>query len=224
MRFWALAAAAAAGGVLALAVVSRGTAAVAYAPQAPTIATCDVIKLSALLMASDKYAKPITEKRDAMQAALKPLEEELQAMGKQLQALGPNPPRTAETESLARRFEERRQMYMQQSEAREREFETFRTRTNFDAYQQVSAATGVVAARRGYALVVANRVLESGKPPENPAVFLQGILARPVVVSPPADDLTAEVMAELKLQEPKPAGAEKPDAPAPAEAPRPVIP
>lgn len=176
------------------------------------IAMCDVVLIAGRLMDTDQYAKPLAEKRRSLAESLVPLEREVEAIGKQLQALGPNAT-GPEAQALARQFNDKRQQYSQQAQVLDRQYDAFRSQINFEAYKQVLAAADAIGERRGYTMVIASRRLDDGRAPDNAMSFLQGVLARPVVRIPKADDITDAVAAEVKLPETPAPGA---TAPAPA--------
>lgn len=196
--------AAAAGGALVLGARSASVAE-PPGPEPVRIATCDVVRASSLVMETEAYTKPLSERRAALSTQLEAGRKEVEALAGQLQALGPNE-RGPEAQALAQRFQQKREAYAQATQTAEREFEQFRAAKNFEAYRKAVAAADAVATRRGYTIVIATRAMEEGGVPVSGQAFLQGVLARPVIRSPKADDITADVFAELKVSPPAPTG------------------
>jgi hypothetical protein len=70
------------------------------------------------------------------------------------------------------------------------------------AYERVKVAADAVAIRRGYTHIVASRDIDD-PPTSDPDRITQALLSRPMVYSPQADDVTKDVLGELKLAETK---------------------
>ncbi|MCW5765186.1 MAG: OmpH family outer membrane protein [Phycisphaeraceae bacterium] len=206
----ALLAAAVAGGALVLGARSASVAE-PPAPEPVRVAVCDVVRASSLVMETEAYTRPLTERRSALAAQLENGRKEVDALAGQLQALGPND-RGPEAQALAQRFQQKREAFAQATQTAEREFEQFRAAKNYEAYRRAVAAADAVAARRGYTIVIASRAMDEAAVPVSGQAFLQGVLARPVIRWPKGDDITADVFAELKVSPPAPTDA--PPAPA----------
>lgn len=190
-----------------------GSVAVAQSAAGQRLATCDVYKAADLLMRSDRF-KPLidTERRRSEQALrdLEPQEKELKDMSDRLAAFPPDTKDPA-ARDLATLFQQKREAYLQTRQKVNDDFENFTTQKNFEAYRLVVDASRAVAERKGFTHVAATRLIDDSKPPETGLGFTMRLLARPLVVGPAADDLTPDVLKELKIEDVKPADA-KPSA------------
>lgn len=162
------------------------------------IASCDVFKVAGKLMSTEPYEKLITAKRDELKAQLMPLENELKAIGERLKAMGPSA-QGPEAEQAAGEFQKKQNEYLKKGQDLDAEMSRFIAEQNFDAYKKVLESVSAVADKRGYTHVFSTRGSDEMKAPSNPGAFLQGVLARPLAKSPAADDITDDVMADLKL-------------------------
>jgi Skp family chaperone for outer membrane proteins len=177
---------------------ARGSAAIS-ADTNPKIATCDVFKIAGKLMETELYTKQITDKRDELKNQLTPLENELKTLGDKLRAMGPNA-QGPEAEQTAQEFQRKQTEYLKLGQGLDDQMNKFIAEQNFDAYKKVLDSINAVAERRGYTHVFSTRSTDDMKAPANPPAFLQGVLARPLAKSPTADDITDDVMADLKVQ------------------------
>ncbi len=183
-----------------------------YAAGGP-LATCDVYKASDLLMKSDRFAPVIMNEQRATEQRMKGLgtiESELLEMQNRLSQY-PADTKDPNAKTLAEQFQKKREDYLGQRQQMNDAFEAFVAAKNYEAYNLVVDAARVVSARRGYTHIFATRLVDDAKAPETGLGFTMRLLARPVVLGPQADDITNEVLNELKLDPNK-----KPDAPAPA--------
>ncbi|MGQ0628132.1 MAG: hypothetical protein ACT4PL_08545 [Phycisphaerales bacterium] len=181
-----------------------GTAVAGGGWSATAMATCDVYKAADLLMKSDRFAQVILVEQQATETRLKsmePLEKELLDMQNRLAAFSPDTKDPA-AKTLAEQFQKRRDEYLQQRQRITDAFENFTAMKNFEAYSLVVETARTIAGRRGLSHVFATRLVDDGKPPETGLGFTMRLLARPVVVGPEADDITAELLRELKVDQP----------------------
>ena len=169
-------------------------------PDAPSkVATCDVFKAAKALMLTDRFSKPIDDKKAELQAGMTPLENELRALTDRLKALGPNA-QGPDAEALAKEFQDKRAQYMKLGQDSDAAMNKFVVEKNVEADQQVLDSVTAIAERRGFTHVFTTRGLDEAKELATTSAFLQYILSRPLVKSPTDADLTADVMADLKLE------------------------
>ncbi len=178
---------------------NRAVAATAAFNADTKIATCDVFKAASKLMDTERFKKEVEDKRNTLKDQMKPLETELQGIAQKLQAMGKDA-RGPEAEQTARDFQTKQQEYLKLGQQLDVEMGKFIAGKNFDAYKLVLDSVNAISDRKGYTHVFSTRSTEDMKSPENPSAFLQGVLARPLARSPQGDDITPDVLADLKLE------------------------
>lgn len=166
---------------------------------AQRIASCDVYLVAELLMRSDANQAIMRSEQLRIGTQLEPLETELRDMEARLRTLMEQPTPDPAARAEMARFQTKREDYVNLRERLTRDFELTASRTNFAVYQQVIEAARTVARARGYTHVFATRVGPDTSSPQTPVQLTMGMLARPIVVGPEADDLTVAVMTELKI-------------------------
>ena len=163
----------------------------------PRVATVDMFAVCEKYMNQPDLAAP----RDALlkqwQDKLKAAEQELQQMQSELQVLAPSDPQARVKQST---FQERQGQYQQALQEGNNEVERFRSQQLIDAFAAARVAVNAVAARSGYTHVIATRGPDAQIAPVAMQFTIQELLARPVITGPAADDITAAVATELKLQ------------------------
>lgn len=186
---------AAAGGLV---LAARPPAAGAQAGGAPArIAVCDVYRVSDRLMKSERFQPVIEQEQLRLQEQLDPLEKDLSQRQDVLRELDRDDPSAAAQFS---EYQAREREYLGLRQRLRAEFERFVASQNMEAYRLVVASTEAVADQKGYTWVFAARDKIDEAMPETAQQFVQGLLARPVIKCPPEDDLTEDVLAELKLE------------------------
>ena len=190
----------------------------AAASTVPRLGFCDVVGLASRLVTTEPHAKSLREKQNELNARVKPMETELNALIEQIKKADPQPGvKPINPELVARlrdQFNARQQEYAALAKQASNEFSQMISHANIEAYKQVLAAIDAVSSRRGYTVVFAVRPLEDLKNADTPPAFIQSVLARPAVRFPAEDDITADVAKELKLPPEPPPGATPPAAPA----------
>ncbi|MEO0512143.1 MAG: OmpH family outer membrane protein [Planctomycetota bacterium] len=194
-----------AGGVTAVAVLGSlamldrpATADSAAPAQASTVAVCDVY---GVLETALQSTVAITE-REATSAMfverIEGLNTELQNISEKVQELGFENP---ESQALVPEFQQKQQQMQQMQQQLQAILVELYGEQMQTAYGKILAATDEIAAEGGYDVVIASRpasgVLERG-PVE---VMIQELLARPVIRSPEAVDITLAVRERLDLPE-----------------------
>ena len=194
-------------------------------PGATRFATADVLGVAERLLLSDRY-RPAQEAFTTEQNnKLKPLADELMTMDKKASTL---PEGSPDLEALGRQFEQKRDEFQKARQEALAKIDAFNTDQVREAYRLTLQSVEQMAKRMGYTYVLASRTGAPVIRSDNVAGALQEILARPVAVCDPADDLTDKLIHEFKLENVKvdeatprlgaPAG---PPAPAPGPTPPP---
>ncbi|MGH7130910.1 MAG: OmpH family outer membrane protein [Phycisphaerales bacterium] len=184
----------------------------------PKLGFCDVVGIASRLVSTEPYAKELREKQNEINGRVKPMETELNSLIEQIRKADPQPGvKPLNPEAVARlrdQFNARQQEYSAVAKQAASEFSQLISRANIEAYKQVLAAIDAVSARRGYTVIFAVRPMDELKNADTPPAFIQSVLARPAVRFPAEDDITADVVKELKLPPEPPAGTAPPAAPA----------
>jgi Skp family chaperone for outer membrane proteins len=189
-----------AGIVLALIVALGGREAAAYgrtpAPENVKLATIDVYLIIEKIMDKPELKKPRedltntwTQKGDAMQRELQQLEDKLKIM----------PKNAPDAQATIQQAEAKQADYQKLAQDRQTELEKLNSTQLIASYKQVRDAAAAVAGRMGYTHVMSNRSFDRPLLTQTLASTLQELLARPLVTGNAADDITNQVMTELKL-------------------------
>jgi Skp family chaperone for outer membrane proteins len=189
------------GGALAVALGWRAPSPAPAAAETVRIASVDMLLLVERMISGEKY----TADRDNFTAdqnkKLKPLADELQKIRDDSKDLKEESDRF---KALAREYNEKNQKFMELGQAANIDVESFKTAQVAEAFRILGEAVQSLAANQGYTHVVSTRSGNFVIKSNNVNGAVQEILARPLISSPAADDLTEKVIAELKL-EPLPA-------------------
>lgn len=176
--------------------------------QVMRVATVDMFKLLESMIESDRY-KPARDARDAeIRSKFEAYSAELKALETKVQLIPQGTPEFQATMSQGQAKEAERQQYAQQVG---REQDAFVAAQVKEAYAIVHKAVNDAASQLGYTHVVATRLDGTTMKGESLAPIMQEILARPLVRSADADDITDRVRKDLNLPE-KTADAPSPDA------------
>jgi Skp family chaperone for outer membrane proteins len=163
-------------------------------PTPATIAHCDVLFVTELLMASPSYAAPRKDEQDRLRARLLPLEVDLEALRSELAKGDPNKP---EDQEKARSFQGKQREYAELQREVSQGFDSYVSNQFIESYERVVAAAAQVAEQRGYTHVFAHKAARlSGNEPSR---LVAEVLARPIVVKPEGTDISDAVKAALKL-------------------------
>lgn len=171
------------------------------AAPAVRIATCDTLDIVEKLVKSDRYAPARAAAFKDVDADLSNREKELQDLyGKIVQA-GQNSP---DAQALIPTFQAKRTDFQKMSEEVAAKKEEMNTKHVAEAYRLAVETVNSLAQSRGYTHVLSSRAGGPDLKSTNVPGALQEILARPVILGVAADDLTQDVVKELKLDaEPK---------------------
>lgn len=159
------------------------------------LATCDVYKITDRLIESERYAEPRDERQRQIEGELEKMATDLQRMQERLQQMSPEDEGAQE---LFQQYQQLQQILRQTEQEMMRLFQAFVARQYTEAYKQVRAAAEGIAEERGYTHVLASRREESIAT-DNPQRVVEALLGRPVVMSPEEDDLTEDVLDDLRL-------------------------
>lgn len=200
---------------LALALGLRGTGEPAHA--APTaaettrIATVDMLLLVERMISGEKYTADRDNFTAEQNKKLQPLADELQKLRDDSKDLKEESERF---KNLAREFNEKNQRLMEMGQVANREVEQFKTAQVTEAFRLVGEAAERMAGELGYSHVFSTRSGAFTIKSDNVNGAVQEILARGLVKSPTADDLTERLIAAMKLEAPA-AAVPVPDGSAP---------
>ena len=166
-------------------------------PTPVRIATCDIFMIADKMMERPENKAPRDAIVEKWKAKVKLLDDEIQRLQSTLQVLPPNDPQVQGIMTQGRAKSNERQMATEEGT---NEVQKISSDQLVAAYNQVKGAVDTVSSRLGYTHVLCSR--SASKPIESKNVnsTLQEFLARPVIKSDPADDLTQQVMAELKIE------------------------
>ncbi|MBX3389050.1 MAG: OmpH family outer membrane protein [Phycisphaeraceae bacterium] len=188
------------------------------ATQADTvrIATADILTLVEKLASSDRYLPARDEKVKSLRAPIDLLQKELDDLRAKITAI-PDFQNNAEAQPLIQQFQQKSQNMQALSQTAQNEAENFNTTQLQEAYRIVIETTTQIANSKGYTHVISTKLPDNRLTSNNVTGLLQEMLARPVVKAPAADDITEDVVKELKLEDVK-SGPATGAAPSPAPA------
>lgn len=165
-------------------------------PAAAKIATVDIIVVLEAMFAKPEF---VAARQTEIESA-KPLSDMIAGMEARLSKMDQNSPEfKAELPSYQAKVDELKK--------KEQLFNAFQGRQVTEAYKQASAAIKAVATAGGYNAVIMSRPIDAAFRAPNIDFTVQEVLQRPVIFTGEAQDITAAVMKELKIEAPKPATA-----------------
>lgn len=153
-----------------------------------------------------------------MAAPIEQINRELDTLRQEITAI-PDFQNNAEAQPKIQQFQQKSQNLETLRQTAQNELESFNVAQLQEAYKIAIDTTNAIAGTRGYTHVLATKPFESKMTSTNVNGVLQEMLARPVVRTNMADDLTDAVIKELKLENVKPISAPGSATPAPATAP-----
>jgi Skp family chaperone for outer membrane proteins len=162
-------------------------------------ATCDIYKVTGKLAETERFTSRINDRQRQLREQLEPMERELRELADRLRGMG-DQPRGPEAEALMQQFNEKGAALRRAARDADEELTLLLAHVSHEAYREVIAAVDVVAEKRGYTHVFASQTTEDMRAPSGIQQFVQGMLSRPLVRAPQSDDITFDVLAELKLQ------------------------
>jgi Skp family chaperone for outer membrane proteins len=185
------------------------------------IATVDVLSVVEKLASSDRYMPAREEKIKSLRAPIEVLQKELDELRTKITAI-PDFQTNAEAQPLIQQFQQKNQTMQSFTQQAQTEAESFNTGQLQEAYKIVLETVSTIATSRGYTHVFSTRLPDNKMTSTNVQGMLQEMLARPLIKAPPADDLTQDVIKELKLENVKTGPVATPAAPAAAIPPAPA--
>lgn len=164
------------------------------APEVSRIAVVDVLTVVESLFQSERYTPARKKFQDEQAAAMSALRDELSAMETRGSAMASGSP---EQQALIEQYQAKRES----ADMIRVNVEEFNTNQIAEAYRVAIETAGALADKRGYTHVLASRT-DTGRyiRSSNSAEAVQEILARPVLKCPAGDDITADVLKELKVE------------------------
>jgi Skp family chaperone for outer membrane proteins len=185
--------------VLGLSAHLAGTPAVALqgpAAVSPRIATIDTYIVTERLMGADDLKKARESLSNDWNLKLRGLEKEFSDIDQGLQLVTQNDPKY---QDLIKRAQGKQQEYQQMLGTRDQEVEKLNSSQLIASHQRVIEIVKQLADKNGYTHVVSTRPISRPIVTTTVGATLQEMLARPVMISPAADDLTKPVLEALKL-------------------------
>lgn len=165
------------------------------------IATCDVYQVVQRLFDSDRYTPARKSEEEAIRAELAPFAEELQKLGDQASAIVQSAPATdAAAQATVRQFQDKRAAFNKKQQESAARLQSFKARQLIECFELGRTSARAVADRAGYDFVLASRRVSEKLPADDPQVVVEAVLQRPALVSPPAADITDDVLSDLKLK------------------------
>ncbi|GAB4384005.1 MAG: hypothetical protein Kow0022_05310 [Phycisphaerales bacterium] len=185
------------------------------------IATVDVIQILQEMLRTPEYFDPREELRARSEQELKDLQNGILRIRGELQLVTPEE-RATRGQQLYNEMQQKQQEYERTANQRLAEFQAYSGDQAASAYEKIYKTAVSIAEKEGYTHVLATRAGAAMDERESIATVTQGILARPVLMYPPADDLTARVREALGYEVPtdRPEAAEEdaqPSEPTPAD-------
>lgn len=185
-----------AGGMLA---APRGASAQASTPSAPTtsrIATVDVFAVVERVWLSDNNMAARTALAEVTNKELEALNARMAEMRTRAEQLGQDSPEIA---ALAQEFQKVQAEAQQKQQQGNTEMERVSTLQLGDAYQQVMLEAQKLSKELGYSHVLASKLGDLTFRSTTMNGALQELLARPVVVGTPEDDITERLIAKFPV-------------------------
>ncbi|MBY0111698.1 MAG: OmpH family outer membrane protein [Phycisphaerales bacterium] len=181
------------------------------------IGTVDVLAVVERLASSDRYTPAREQKAKSLAAPIEQINKELDTLRQEITAI-PDFQNNAEAQPKIQQFQQKSQNLETLRQTAQNELESFNVAQLQEAYKIAIDTTNALAAARGYTHVFSTKPSEAKMTSTNVNGVLQEMLARPVVRTNSADDLTDAVIKELKLENVKPLSGQPAPAPAPAPA------
>jgi Skp family chaperone for outer membrane proteins len=167
------------------------------APGSPTrIATADIYAVVEKLMQRPDYKKAQEDLKAKWDPKMDAIQKDFSRIDADLQMIPQNDPKYPQVLKAGR---DKQAEYDKAVQDRQVEFEGLSAKQLTESYGAVRDAASRVAERQGYTHVFANRPPERAINASTLGAALQEFLARPLIKSPPGDDLTRAVAAEMKI-------------------------
>lgn len=164
------------------------------------IATVDVIEILQEMLRTSEYNDPREQTRQTSEEILKAMENEIRRLQGELQLVTPE--ERTRGQMLYNDLQQKQQQYRQVADQRVREFQALSGEQASAAYAKIYEAAVRIAKEAGYTHVIATRASATLDEKDTIAMVTQGILARPALLYPEADDLTGRVREALDYEVP----------------------
>jgi len=174
---------------------NAGSAVVQAEP--PRLATIDVLGVMARLLESDRYKPSNLANAQKWDNTLRTLVTELEDIRSRALAM---PEGAAERMPLEQEFMQKNQAFEQTRGQAQQEIEAFNTAQVAEAYRLIVDRSNAVATELGYTHVLVSRGDEVKIASKSVAGAVQEILARPMIRTAPADDLTQRIIKDFGLE------------------------
>jgi Skp family chaperone for outer membrane proteins len=193
-----------------------------HSAAAPRIATVDALALVERVVLSEPYDKARNDKTSQIRSAIQPLSDKINDINTRASAVSQEAPDFgAQMDKLRAEFEEAQPKLQEAQKAGQAELEALNAAQLREAYKIVYDATDKLASSLGYSHVLVSRTGEPTFRSTDVNNIVQEMVARSVLKTEAADDLTQRLITELKLENVKVPDLNAPaTTPAPAEAPR----
>lgn len=163
----------------------------------PKIASVDVLSIVERVIASDAYRTPREDNQRAEVDKLKPMNDELTKMSDELKGMKED---AASFRPLLKVLEEKNNQFVAARNEAAAKVEAFNTQQVAEAYGKVVDAANAMAQTSGYSHLFATKSGDTKITSLNIPGAVQEMLARPLLKGVAADDLTAAVIKEMKLE------------------------
>lgn len=166
-------------------------------PGAVRLATLDVYTLAQELLQTETYKKPIEDVSTEWTPKLEAIRDEVVQLNRRMQVLAQSDPEYA---NAAGAFQAKQQEFQAMQQEAQNTLETRKAEMLGGAYRAIVEQAKALSAAGGYTHVFASRPPDHELLQANVNTVLQDMLARPIVVSDAADDLTEAARAALQLK------------------------
>ncbi len=174
------------------------------------IATVDVVELLQDMLQTPQYAGPRDANRNTSVAELAEMEDEMRRIDTELRML--TPADQARGQRLYSDLQQRQANYRDAAQRRSAEFQALSGQQAAEVYAKIHEAATAVAMAAGYTHVLASRDGAAIEDTDSLPAVIQGLLARPAMLFPAADDLTGKVRERLAIPVSQAPGQSEPGA------------
>jgi hypothetical protein len=164
---------------------------------AQRIATLDALAVVERMILSERY-KPARDKvTEEKNVKLKVLSDSLRGVEERAKGLAQDSP---ELQALAQEYQQTSQRLQDAERQAVGELDVFNAEQIAEAYRLVVEAANTMAASKGYTHVVQTRIGDVKFRSKNVTGIIQEVLARPVIQSPTADDITQALITQFGVE------------------------
>lgn len=160
------------------------------------IATIDAFALLERSLDLEDYATARADLTTELRAQGDELEAQIEKLDNELSVLVPGDPAINQKQTQLQALYQQYQTFQQQAPLT---YDRLAAQQGSEAYWRVVRRAREIATERGYTHLLVSRLKADDFSAVNVAQAMQEILARPVIMTPPGDDLTEVVMEDLNL-------------------------